>query len=198
MVVVDDQSAQVLELEALVVGLAEVLDQSAQVLVLLTLAGAEVVDLTTTQTWLEVVTAAQASTGAAQVFQLASELEAGLTGAALVDQLAHEVTASGFLVVVVVEAQSAHELVEVLVTGLVEVLDHSTQVVGSAFLEVVVVELQSAQVLEVAAGLVVVVVVEDEAHGSQALSAVTAGVAIATPARAAAATNDFILSLGFV
>ena len=144
------------------------------------------------------VTAAQASTGAAQVFQLASELEAGLTGAALVDQLAHEVTASGFLVVVVVEAQSAHELVEVLVTGLVEVLDHSTQVVGSAFLEVVVVvELQSAQVLEVAAGLVVVVV-EDEAHGSQALSAVTAGVAIATPARAAAATNDFILSLGFV
>ena len=50
MVVVDDQSAQVLELEALVVGLAEVLDQSAQVLVLLTLAGAEVVDLTTTQT----------------------------------------------------------------------------------------------------------------------------------------------------
>lgn len=192
MVVVDDQSAQALVV-VLVVGLALVEAQSAQVLDEAALA--EVVAFTTTQTWLEVVIAAQASTGATQVFQSAAAgVVAGL-GAALVDQVAHEVTASGFLLVVGAGAQvfqltSSGFLLVVVVFEETEFQSAQTLVVGSGFL--VVVEAQSAQVL-VVVGLTEV---EEEAHGSQAESAVTAGVAMATPARAAAATNDFILSLG--
>ena len=77
---------------------------------------------------------------------------------------------------------------------------HAPQVelVGSADLEEVVV-LQAVH--DSAAGVLLVVllvVVELEAHGSQAPS-VVAGTAATTPARAAAAMNDFILSfVGFV
>lgn len=153
------------------------------------------------------VTGAQAAPAAFQSSQ-AAELEALAVVVALAEVVeAQSAQVSEALVVVEtladeVEAQSA-QVEDELVVFLVEeevLLQSSHEEVGSDFLLVVVVVDHSDHEEAEGVVLVEVVVVLLEAHGSQADSAtVVAGIATATPARAAAAMNDFILSLvGFV